>query len=41
MSAWKQGSSAYLADDVVFFSRFEVSLVIDGVIDRLDVFERV
>ena len=41
MSAWKKGSSAYLADDVVFLTRFEVLLVIDGVLDRLGAFERV
>ena len=31
---------AYLADDVVFFSRFEVLLVIDGILHRLDAVER-
>jgi len=41
VSAWKKGSSAYPADDVVFSTRFEVLLVIDGVLDHLDAFERV
>ena len=41
MSAWKKGSRAYLADEVVFLTRFEVLLVIDGVLDRLDAFVRV
>ena len=36
-----KGSSAYLADDVIFLSRFEVVLVIDGVLDRGDAFELV
>jgi len=40
VSAWKKGSSAYLADDVVFFSHFEVLLVIDGILHRLDAVER-
>jgi len=34
------GLSAYLAD-VVFLTRFEVLLVIYGILDRLDAFERV
>jgi len=33
----KKGSSAYLVGDVVL-TRFEVELVIDGVLDRLDTF---